>query len=210
MTRPGPIRLLLGANDAYAMPLVVTAHSALVRLPRDRGVEVHLIDGGFTPENRSRIGRTLARAHPRVRMVWHGIDFARLAGIDTRRYSPVSTTRLLAADLFPPEAERVLYLDSDLVVEDDLSPLWDLAPGDRPFLAVQNGPDADFDRLVRAKFPDLAFPEGARYCNSGVLLIHLPEWRRQRIGERALEFLRTHPGLSFPDQDALNAVAAGA
>lgn len=44
------------------------------------------------------------------------------------------------------------------------------------------------------------------YFNSGVLLIDLDGWRREGIMPRLIEFARTHPGLSWPDQDTLNVV----
>lgn len=205
-----PVRLLLGANDAYAMPLTVAAHSALRHLSRDREVQVCIMADHITPANRSRICAALERAHPRVSILWKDAELAEFDGLEVGHYSLASVARLLAPQVFGPEVGRVLYLDSDLTVEADVAPLWDLDLGDTAIWAVQNGDAGEFMACVGSKFPEVAAPPDAVYFNSGVLLINLPAWRSQQVSERTFAFMRRHGGaLSFPDQDALNAVAAG-
>ena len=56
----------------------------------------------------------------------------------------------------------------------------------------------------------IGLPIGARYYNSGVLLINLQLWRRSSIGRRALEFCRRHPeSITYGDQCAINYAVAG-
>ncbi len=79
-----------------------------------------------------------------------------------------------------------------------------------PVWAVINGEVEQFENNIASRFAEVTGSEDARYFNSGVLLINLREWQHQKISEKALDFLRAHSEeLSFPDQDALNAVIAG-
>lgn len=204
------IILLLGANDAYAMPMTVAAYSALSRIDPSREVELHVQDDGISDVNRARAERILTRAHPRAILSWRKAQLADFMDVNVGQYSMASIIRLMMPYLFGPEVGRVLYIDSDLIVEDDVSPLFDMDLGDHPIWAVQNGAPDDFNNIIRQKFPDTEAPDDAIYFNSGVLLVNLPQWRARKVTERTLDFLRQHSDkLSFPDQDALNAVTAG-
>ncbi len=82
--------------------------------------------------------------------------------------------------------------------------------GDKPVWAVQNGADENFQDYILEKFPFIKADADARYFNSGVLLVNIPGWIEQDVTRRAVDFLQTYGDqLSYPDQDALNAVLAG-
>lgn len=204
------LHILLAANDKYAMPMSVAAHSAASRVPHDYTVEINIIDDEISETNAERALRVLRNAHPHGIVSWRKLDLAQFSNVNARQYSKASLIRLLAPNLFGEGVDRVLYLDSDLVVEADISVLWDIDLGDKAVWAVQNGDNSDFSALIdRLQLGGTAAADG-RYFNSGVLLINLGEWRRQQITERTIDFLLTHnEKLSFPDQDALNAIING-
>lgn len=203
------IRILLGADDAYVKPMTIAAHSALRHLRSDRTVEVHLIDGGISATNRQRVVHCLEAVHPKARAIWRHADLSAFDNINVRRYSAASMIRLLIPHLFDQDVDRVLYIDSDVIVDGDIAELWDMDLGDVPVWAVQNGAEFEFDRLSET-FEEISVPSGARYFNSGVLLMNLNVWRKKKISERVVDFMIRHNDrLSFPDQDALNAVVAG-
>lgn len=108
--------------------------------------------------------------------------------------------RLFAASILPLCVEKVLYLDVDLIVIDDLSDLWDtdlgnyaLAAAPDPFGTSRRGP--------------LGIPTDACYVNSGVLLLNLAKWRSDNLSARLANYIeREGSNLLFHDQDAINAV----
>jgi lipopolysaccharide biosynthesis glycosyltransferase len=107
--------------------------------------------------------------------------------------------RLLAPRLLPDTIEKVLYLDSDLIVRKSLAPLWNTDIADRPLAAVP-------DYIGGTAGRDLGLPDGTKYFNSGVLLMNLQYWRRNSVAEQAISFIRHNPDkVQYWDQDALNA-----
>lgn len=204
------VHILFAANDAFAMPMAIAAHSALYHLDVACDVEVHILDEDISEDNRRRAQFVLSEVHPRATVCWRKADLRDFSSVNVRHYSKSSMARLLVSHLFDQTVERVLYLDSDLIVNDDLSQLWDLDLGEQAIWAVQDGDDEDFETFVRKKFPKIQATSNARYFNAGVLLINLSEWRSRKVSERALDFVReNHDLLSFPDQDTLNAIAGG-
>jgi lipopolysaccharide biosynthesis glycosyltransferase len=105
--------------------------------------------------------------------------------------------------------QRIIYLDSDLVVLGDLTELAAIELGGRTIGAVK---DFLIKRCGNAA-PAFRFDLGLAsqpYFNAGVMLVDLEKWRRERIRERTLEFLRlNHSSIRWWDQDALNFMIAG-
>ena len=203
------IHLIFAANDAYAMPLAVAAHSALYFLSKDYEVEIKVFDGGISPKNRLHIENLLKKARPDLALIWYELDRDFLSSVNVGRYSKASLARLMAPNTFDDTVERVLYLDSDLVVEKDISELWEMDISGPAAWGVQNGPDEEFDTSIRKKFFPSRPSNQERYMNSGVLLFNIPEWKKLNLTDRILTFLQCHQDLSFPDQDALNATLYG-
>jgi lipopolysaccharide biosynthesis glycosyltransferase len=121
--------------------------------------------------------------------------------------SKMTFARLLIPRLFPETVRRVLYLDADLLVFDDLDPLWEADLEGAVLGAVLDGLDL---HLKKNGKPGLeGMPRVRNYFNSGVLLIDLPRWRKEQISERSLDYLTRHPRSPFSDQDALNVACDG-
>jgi lipopolysaccharide biosynthesis glycosyltransferase len=204
------IRIMLACNEAYAMPMTIAAHSALAKIDADRPVEIHIIEDGVTPESRARSERSLRGAHPLVNVVWRKADLTDMTGVNYRHYSAASLIRILMPRLFDETVQKVLYIDSDVVVTGNVATLFDMDLSGKAIWAVQDGADEEFQNRLGKKFPWMNAPADARYFNSGVLMVNLAEWRKSNVTERVMEFLQLHDEqLSFPDQDALNAVALG-
>jgi lipopolysaccharide biosynthesis glycosyltransferase len=128
--------------------------------------------------------------------------------------TPATYRRLFLPAVLPEHYERILYLDSDLaVVRPGLNRLTELPLEDAPLAAAidmiflkdfENGPLTAEFRAYRA---GLGLPLDAHYFNAGVLLIDRANWRRLRVTEKALAFLRENSERClFHDQSALNAV----
>jgi lipopolysaccharide biosynthesis glycosyltransferase len=121
-------------------------------------------------------------------------------------FPAASSVRLLLGDLLPDDSGRVLYLDSDTLVNGSLRPLFTMQMRGRIAAAVQDPAHPDMQRLMNRR---IGRAEDAVYVNSGVLLIELGRWRHERVGERCLDWMAAHPEAALPDQDALNVILGG-
>ncbi|KAM7274844.1 hypothetical protein ACFE04_016710 [Oxalis oulophora] len=96
---------------------------------------------------------------------------------------PLNYARNYLADLLEPCVRRVIYLDSDLVVVDDISKLWATDLGSRTIGAPEYC-HANFTKYFTAAFwSDARLRStfnGRRPCyfNTGVMVIDLVKWRR--------------------------------
>lgn len=97
-----------------------------------------------------------------------------------------------------------------MLVRADVTSLWDIDLGDAAFGAVQDLGclTVSEPRFGLRKYEELGLPHDRPYCNAGVLLIDLLRWRAERVSQRVIEYVASHPDdVQWPEQDGLNVVA---
>lgn len=199
-----PIRLVMSADRNYAIPMQIALTSVRHNLPHQHAMDVTVLSLDLSAEdiqwrNRGRddVLRLCRPAlPPDIRLPISG------------HVSSATYFRLCAELAVPPDTDRVIYMDCDLVVTQDLSHLWNTALQGQVVGAVAdyslwswNNPAHDGIRNLLPANPQLP------YFNGGVLLLDMHEWRRRDVMRKAFEFLHAHPGAAqFWDQDAMNVV----
>jgi lipopolysaccharide biosynthesis glycosyltransferase len=117
--------------------------------------------------------------------------------------------RLVAPRILDPKINKILYLDSDLIVRRSLADLWNTTLNNYALAAVQDVKWDPFNEEFSRLF-SIELALNTKYFNSGVMLINLEYWRQNDVAERTIAFVKNHPEkIKLPDQDALNAVLAG-
>ena len=122
----------------------------------------------------------------------------------TSRLSVAALYRLLLPQLLSANIEKIIYLDSDIIVNTNINELWKIDLGGKIFAAVpesSNGiPVQEFVPLCLK-----GYVAGEDYFNSGVMLIDLKIFRREeKTLARGVEFCGKSSEFSLLDQDVLN------
>lgn len=108
--------------------------------------------------------------------------------------------RLYIADLI--EDQYCLYLDSDLIVCDDISFLFSINLNEHLVAAVINPGYSNYELIGLKQESD--------YFNSGVMLINLKKWRSINLASKVLKLIEENGDRwLFSDQDGLNSLIDG-
>jgi lipopolysaccharide biosynthesis glycosyltransferase len=202
--------IVCGCDENYAMPLTVMLQSLADCLPKGTRQAVLVLDGGMLPRSLERLLTSTRDTSLAIKVVQP--DMARLANLaQPLWFTRANYLRLLIPELVGPNVSKVLYLDCDLLVLQDISPLWDIELGDAPLAAVQDMviPVVSATAGLR-NWETLHHDPDAMYLNSGVLLFNVARWRRDRLSDVMLEYAGRHGDLlRYADQDVLNAVLCG-
>jgi lipopolysaccharide biosynthesis glycosyltransferase len=193
------------AADANYIPhAAAMLHSLLVHQPRGTVCVHFLHDAGLPPAFQAPLADMLRSGGAEIH--FHPIDLPQVDGLPAMgRISRVMWYRVFLPELLP-DVDRVLYLDCDVLVRAPLQPLWEIELDEQMLGAVRNVFEAGHEGRARA----LGLAGPAEYFNSGVLLLNLGCWRREDCSNRVLSYARAHADrLAWPDQDALNVMAAG-
>ena len=137
----------------------------------------------------------------------------------------VAYYRLLLPRLLP-SVDRVIYLDSDIVVRHDLGEMWDTEMGGAACLAVQDMLTPYIDAAAAMprfniygslliqrpilNFKSLDLSPTSPYFNSGILLLSLNRWRELDLSDSMIRCLHVNREfVNWTDQYALNVELAG-
>lgn len=202
----------MGADEHFALPLAVTIYSALVNLSPKSEAQVFVLDCGLSKESRHRLERLVHRSRTRAHIEWKEIDTKRLASevaID-ERFSPAVLSPLAIPEVLPERFERAIYLDSDVVVEADLTELWQTDFEGKALLAARER-DVSHPRYGIKRWRELGLSPEAPYFNAGITVINLKRWREEELAEKVLNYLRRYKDElnHFSDQEGQNAILAG-
>ena len=187
-----PVRVVFITDGNYIKATSVAISSLLRHRRADTKIEVNVIGVGLSDEEQAVFGVF----GPAVKVLSVGNKY----GGQFAKHQHVSEAALLKFDLpalFPNYA-KILYLDGDLLILDDLKQLWDTPLEQRyaavikDYAAYQNGA-----HNLRIGHKD--------YFNSGVMLLNLELFRKVDMASRLLDakFNDPVPG-AFMDQTAFN------
>lgn len=207
-----PLTIVCAADDKYSMPLTVTLRSVITNLKSYRKVVVFVIDGGIHQANKRKILNSLTTEQVDLEIHWAPARADLLEKMKVSGHVTIATYfRLLIPNLLPDSFNKVIYLDSDLIINEDLGKLWDADLGDHHLLAVQDSsvPLVSSPEGL-ANYQELGIPANFKYFNGGVLVINLDKWRTENVSLKVIEYLKKNKEhVRWWDQDGLNAILAG-
>jgi lipopolysaccharide biosynthesis glycosyltransferase len=209
-TAEEPIVVACTADQGYVMPLAAMLTSLVAHLDGRRALSVYVIDAGIPPADRDRLAASLESAKVGIQWI-PSRSGARPELPAWGRLQPAVYERLALPDYLPDSVSKAIWLDCDLLSEQDLSRLWDTDIGDRFALAVQDMivPYVSSPMGV-ARHSELGIRGSSKYFNAGVMAVNLDLWREHRVAERVMDYLWHHwEDVVFLEQEGLNVVLAG-
>ena len=202
------------AADANYLPYVAVTINSLVANTKSGNLDVLVFHAGIGESSREDFLKGVRKdERVSVRFVDIGDEVKETAAGRFVQKNYLSVTTLFR--LFMPRVlaayERILYLDADLIVCQDISELYDADLAGCLFGAVRDYGMADY---VRSK-PDLrefagkyGFSEWDGYFNAGVMLMDLAALRSADLLDRLLP-VAVEAAKFCCDQDALNYICKG-
>ncbi len=116
---------------------------------------------------------------------------------------------LFIPELLPKELEKIIFFDSDIVINKEISELWNINIDKKPIAAVR-------DYLVLksptqlSRLNNILKIKEYQYFNSGVLVFNLNLLRNDNFTEKCLCWAyENYNEIEHVDQDVMNAVIAG-
>ncbi len=193
------IHVSLVSDSNYLDFVLITMTSMLINLSKERELTLHFLypEGGITEEDLKRF-ESLQYFHP---FEFHPIS------LDTKKFaedygrSRAILWRLELPNLLP-ELDRLIYLDCDMVLLDDISKLYDIDLEGHLLGGC-------IDRAGQKAYPEIAVSP-AEYINSGMMLWDLKAIREAGLPEAWRKVYKEHPQwFHYPDQCLINYIAKG-
>lgn len=194
------IQIVAACDDNYIQHLGVMLCSLLENTKQHQDIEINIIDGSISEENKLKVNHFIQEKY-HVNLKYLNIDSKIYKQFPiSYHFTHTIYYRISIPLLFNKSVDKVLYLDADIVVKDDISKLWDIDLSNH-FLAAVESP------YVERNYGNLKMPKNSKYFNSGVLLMNLEKWREHDITGNIIEFIADNQDkITWWDQDALNSI----
>lgn len=196
------INIVFASDDNYAQHTAVAMASVLVNTKVPQKIQFYLIDDEIQLKNKEKITKT-------VQNLGGNIEFIKIKNSKLEdcyvsgELSRASYFRLDIANILGESIEKIIYLDCDLLVYDDIEKMWQLDMGGKPVAATCDLGIMASARVRKQKNKFIGLPFDAPYFNAGVLMMDLKKWRDGNYAE-AIIALATQNKYPNHDQDALN------
>lgn len=182
------IAMTLDAN--YLRGTMAAVLSMLQHSTCPENLTFHFISADHEPEIFSRMESTF----PYLNFKIYHFESNRVRGMISKSIrqsldQPLNYARIYLSEIIPAEVERIIYLDSDIIVVDDIANLWSVDMEEK-VLAAPEYCKANFTQYFTDTFwedPTMSKTfEGRNPCyfNTGVMVIDLDRWREGRYTEK--------------------------
>ncbi|MGW4420950.1 glycosyltransferase family 8 protein [Streptosporangium sp. NPDC004631] len=200
----GRPRIVFAVDEAFCLPLTVTWQSLRVASPElCDTLQVDVLYEELAETSTGRLRQHADRLG--LRVVLRQVNLKPIHYPTAFGGAHANYLRLIIPELYE-DCDRLLYLDSDLLIRGDLRGLLDTDLAGAPIGAVRDplNPLVGRGRALPG-WSKLGIPASREYFNSGVMLIDPAVCRQQELFRRAVDFIATRPEhIRLWDQDALN------
>ena len=196
------INIVFGVDDNYITQLATLIISILLNSSKECNFNFYVLNTGIKEENKKKL-ETIKNIRE------FNLNYIDVSNYDFSKFplnrdgiSIATYYRLFIPDVIPNNIEKCLYLDCDMLVEDDLLELWNYDIAN--YLAGVVEDESGKDNAKRLRLPD-----GSKYFNAG-LLLNLKNIRESNFVENVFDFYNNNKDLiTLQDQDLLNGVFCG-
>ena len=203
-----PIVLVFGADNGYVKQLAVAIYTCTINIYQGRALDIHVISNNIKKENKIKINE-IVKSKNKNKVTWYDVhEFVKDLPVTHKLLNESAYIPFYIPYMLDSDFKHCIYLDCDIIVNEDISKVWDLRDDDVSTKAVRD----QWIPTVSSKtglqnYAELDLSPEQPYFNSGVLLINLESWRKKSIKDKARRYLiNNHQHVVLADQDVLNAL----
>ncbi|GAB7140481.1 glycosyltransferase family 8 protein [Deferribacterales bacterium RsTz2092] len=205
------IPVVFVADDNYAPYLGVAISSFVSNASVQNTYNIYIVHDGISDGNRELL-ETLSDYNVQIDFI-DARPFVASYGLDQLNITcyPLAIYYRFFLPQILPELDKVLYLDTDVLILDDVVELYNIDIGNNYIGVVL---DALSRRPASSSFAKycrkiLNIASHKTYFNSGVLLMNLAKMRTDDMTTKLVATQKKMRNARFPDQDTLNIVFEG-
>lgn len=199
--------IVFATDTNYLAPTYVAINSLLRNINSETDIELFILGSKISDINKQRFYDLSPNITFLETSLMYNIRSAHLS--EELSYISIATYyRFLIPELLS-EYDSCLYLDSDIIIRGDITPLLKLPIEDYTIIGAKNHFSQDYDiNFYKARCFDCSIPNLDQYVNAGVLLMNLKKLRENDLYKELIEDA-VHNVYPYNDQDVLNKYCYG-
>lgn len=191
------IHVCIAADNNYKLPLTAVLNS-FVKNVKHKTI-LHILYTGFSEKYKNKLNHFCSGSNIALDfkdMSKYDFDFHCL---DMQHWTRAIFFRIMIPKMFS-DLDRMIYIDGDTLVLDDLYELYNTPMNENDMLAMV------VDRFsYKTRISEL---KTSNYFNSGMILFDIKKCLEFNFSEKCIQWIHDNPETAkFPDQDAINIIA---
>ncbi|KAL7607535.1 hypothetical protein Lser_V15G14760 [Lactuca serriola] len=187
--RPYTIHVAMTLDSEYLRGSIAAVHSVLRHASCPENVFFHFIAAEFDPASPRVLTRLVRNTFPSLTFkvyIFREDSVINLisSSIRVALENPLNYARNYLGDILDPNVNRVIYLDTDVVLVDDIQKLWNITLRSNRVIGAPEYCHANFTNYFTDNFwsdPVLSRTFGSKkpcYFNTGVMVMDMRKWRK--------------------------------
>lgn len=209
MKKQNKIPIFFATDDGYIPFLAVALESLIDNASSENYYLIKILYTNITEENQNKI-KKYERDNVNIEFVDLNYYINKVKDkLYTRDYySKTTYFRLFIPELYP-QYDKVLYLDSDIVILSDIAELYNIDMEDNLVAAAPDDVIQTIEVFQEYAEKVVGVADYRNYFNAGILVMNLDELRKFNFQEKFLYLLETVKFSVAQDQDYLNRLCKG-
>ncbi len=192
------IQVATGVSRNFLEPLIVMGTSLAVNNKNNK-IVFNIFHEDFTNEDIEKVREKLER-YQGLELKFFFVTKKMVEGLPLAQHFRLATYFRVLSPMILEDLDKLLYLDTDMIIDGDIRELWEIDIDNFILAAVREEAVGELEKRLN-------LPVNYKYFNAGTVLLNLKKIREKKIFEKVLEYLKDNSNeMLYLDQDALNAL----
>lgn len=193
--------IVVVANEGYAQHAAVMLCS-LFETNKSKKFNIYLFTDGIGHDSFVKLNNLCEKSNSKLIVKQPELELGKSLGIDLTylhvgQWNTIMYYKLFIPIILPKSCCRCLFLDVDMVINDDIGSLYNWELKDSVIAAAEDIPDC-----IKIK-KRLGLDQSDNYINSGVMVCNLVAWRKMEEEESIFDFIKMYSDVIINDQDVI-------
>lgn len=193
------IHIVYSTDDNYVFLMSTSMMSVIKNNTSKSSITFHILENKVSEFNKSEILK-MVENYQDCKVIFYDFDKVDLCPEFFKKIRVTKSyySRLFISEFLDDSIEKVIYLDCDTLVLNDIKIFWDIELEDYVFAGIKD--------VISKKFLDiLEIPKEYKYINTGSMLINLRKYKSENFKSKILNLMETlQTDLPHFDQGIIN------
>lgn len=208
------ISAVLVCDNNYVVLLAALLKSIEINHVDNAMVDIYIVDDGIQKKNKEKIIQSLVL--DKINLIWLKMNSVIPKDIQlpiVNNGYPINTyIRLLIPYFIPNNIKRVIFMDVDMIMLDDISNLWKIDIGEYVIGAASDSMGETITTIGNKieNYKELGLDPNQGYFNAGIQIIDCERWVEQDITAKTISIINQNKKFAhLGDQYGLNIALIG-
>jgi lipopolysaccharide biosynthesis glycosyltransferase len=195
------MNIVFATSDLYSRPALITIKTLLMNNKNVEELNIYYVENGVSEENKTLISRLVESYKRNIVFIPMPEEYLSIKGLI--RTNAIVYSYCFFQDILPKKVEKVILLEGDSNVTDDLSEMYDIDLDGYYLGAADDLQSKWYKRKLGMK-------DDSPYFNCGIMVMNLKKWREDGVSEKLKKMINNGEAKFFYEvQDELNVLMEG-